>query len=65
MARGWLITGDVAKIDEEGAVILTDRSKDVTTAENQLSGCPLVPQVMVCQHITMVPMDKPLTEGAE
>lgn len=27
--QGWLITGDVAKIDEEGAIIISDRSKDV------------------------------------
>jgi fatty-acyl-CoA synthase len=26
--RGWLVTGDIAKIDAEGAVILMDRSKD-------------------------------------
>merc|ERR1719242_420592 len=27
--KGWLITGDIAKLDEEGAVIISDRSKDV------------------------------------
>lgn len=27
--NGWLITGDIAKIDEEGAIVISDRSKDV------------------------------------
>jgi len=27
--NGWLITGDVAKVDSEGAIIISDRSKDV------------------------------------
>lgn len=29
---GWLVTGDVAKIDEEGAIVISDRSKDVLLA---------------------------------
>ena len=31
--NGWLVTGDVAKIDEEGAVVICDRSKDVVLPE--------------------------------
>ena len=31
--NGWLITGDVAKVDEEGAIVISDRSKDVGLAE--------------------------------
>ena len=27
--NGWLVTGDVAKLDEEGAIVISDRSKDV------------------------------------
>lgn len=27
--NGWLITGDIAKLDEEGAIVICDRSKDV------------------------------------
>lgn len=27
--QGWLITGDIARLDEEGAIIICDRSKDV------------------------------------
>jgi len=27
--KGWLITGDVAAIDSEGAIVIADRSKDV------------------------------------
>ncbi|CAE8652421.1 unnamed protein product [Polarella glacialis] len=45
---GWLVTGDVAKLDEEGAIIICDRSKDVIKSggewissidlENHISG---------------------------
>eukprot|EP00913_Durusdinium_trenchii_P012486 g11722.t1 len=45
--EGWLATGDVAKIDHEGAIVITDRSKDVVKSggewissidmENQIS----------------------------
>mmetsp|Transcript_7108 Transcript_7108/g.11486 ORF Transcript_7108/g.11486 Transcript_7108/m.11486 type:complete len:566 (+) Transcript_7108:72-1769(+) len=27
--NGWLITGDIAKLDKEGAIVICDRSKDV------------------------------------
>ncbi len=57
---GWLITGDVAKIDSEGYVIITDRSKDLIKSggewissvdlENHIVGLPGVGQACVVAH---------------
>lgn len=57
---GWLVTGDVAKIDPEGYVIITDRSKDLIKSggewissvdlENHIVGLPGVAQACVVAH---------------
>ena len=54
---GWLITGDVAKIDDEGYLIITDRSKDLIKSggewissvdlENHIAAMPQVAQACV------------------
>jgi acyl-CoA synthetase (AMP-forming)/AMP-acid ligase II len=57
---GWLITGDVAKIDPEGYIIITDRTKDLIKSggewissvdlENHIAGLPTVAQACVVAH---------------
>uniref|UniRef100_A0A7S4SJ49 AMP-dependent synthetase/ligase domain-containing protein n=1 Tax=Alexandrium monilatum TaxID=311494 RepID=A0A7S4SJ49_9DINO len=45
--RGWLVTGDVARIDEEGAIVISDRSKDVIK-----SGGEWISSIDLENHIT-------------
>ncbi|MDT8429217.1 MAG: long-chain fatty acid--CoA ligase [Pseudomonadales bacterium] len=57
---GWLVTGDVARIDPEGYVIITDRSKDLIKSggewissvdlENHIVALPGVAQACVVAH---------------
>lgn len=55
--KGWLITGDVAKFDQDGALILLDRSKDAIKSggewissidlENHINSMPEISNVVV------------------
>ncbi len=57
---GWLVTGDVARIDPEGYIIITDRSKDLIKSggewissvdlENHIVALPGVAQACVVAH---------------
>ncbi|MCC5858943.1 MAG: AMP-binding protein [Ectothiorhodospiraceae bacterium] len=57
LVNGWIMTGDIAKQDEDGYIYLLDRSKDMiisggmnvytTEVENAIQGCPGVGQVCV------------------
>jgi long-chain acyl-CoA synthetase len=55
---GWLLTGDIAQIDEDGFVTITDRKKDILVTaggknvapqnlENDLKASPFVSQALV------------------
>merc|ERR1712190_603803 len=48
--KGWLITGDVAKLDSDGAVIISDRSKDVIK-----SGGEWISSIDLENHIAAMP----------
>eukprot|EP00747_Dinoflagellata_sp_TGD_P171893 gnl/TRDRNA2_/TRDRNA2_207031_c0_seq1.p1 gnl/TRDRNA2_/TRDRNA2_207031_c0~~gnl/TRDRNA2_/TRDRNA2_207031_c0_seq1.p1 ORF type:complete len:572 (-),score=80.88 gnl/TRDRNA2_/TRDRNA2_207031_c0_seq1:74-1789(-) len=48
--KGWLITGDVAKLDEENALIISDRSKDVIK-----SGGEWISSIDLENHIASMP----------
>lgn len=52
--KGWLITGDVAKVDEEGAIVISDRSKDVIKSGGEwISSIDLENDITAIPEITM------------
>lgn len=52
--KGWLITGDVAKLDEEGAIVISDRSKDVIKSGGEwISSIDLENHIAAMDEIAM------------
>lgn len=52
--KGWLITGDVAKLDSEGAIVISDRSKDVIKSGGEwISSIDLENDITAMPEITM------------
>jgi long-subunit acyl-CoA synthetase (AMP-forming) len=76
---GWLLTGDIAEIDEDGFVKITDRKKDIIVTaggknvapqnlENALKTAPLVSQALVVGDrrpyvAALITVDPAVTEG--
>ncbi|CAJ1398626.1 unnamed protein product [Effrenium voratum] len=51
---GWLVTGDVAKIDEEGAIVICDRSKDVVKSGGEwISSIDMENMIMSMAEVEM------------
>lgn len=52
--NGWLITGDVARIDAEGAIIICDRSKDVIKSGGEwISSIDMENDITAMPEVTM------------
>mmetsp|Transcript_39916 Transcript_39916/g.114024 ORF Transcript_39916/g.114024 Transcript_39916/m.114024 type:complete len:564 (+) Transcript_39916:76-1767(+) len=52
--KGWLITGDVARIDEDGAIVISDRSKDVIKSGGEwISSIDLENHIGAMEGVTM------------
>lgn len=52
--KGWLITGDIALLDEEGAIIISDRSKDVVKSGGEwISSIDLENTIAAMKEIAM------------
>ena len=63
-ADGWLRTGDLAEIDDEGRIIITDRIKDIiiTAGGKNVSPIPLEEEIAKCpivEHCVVVGDQRP------